>query len=67
MLTFLAGKEEIDTEQNVSRCQPTRYSLTAVKRMSMRNALVPGRRPRKFPAQKFNWKVLREKKLNDSD
>ena len=28
--------------------------LTAVKRKSMRNALVPGRRPRKFPAPKFN-------------
>ena len=27
---------------------------TAVKRRSMRNALVPGRRPRKFPAPKFN-------------
>ena len=31
------------------------YALTAVKRMRMRNALVPGRRPRKFPAPKFNW------------
>ena len=28
-----------------------RWALTAVKRKSMRNALVPGRRPRKFPAQ----------------
>ena len=27
---------------------------TAVKRKSMRNALVTGRRPRKFPAPKFN-------------
>ena len=39
------------------------WSLTAVKRKSMRNALVPGRRPRKFPEP-----VLPEKKkLNDSD
>ena len=29
-------------------------SDTTVKRKSMRNALVPGRRPRKFPALKFN-------------
>ena len=29
-------------------------NYTAVKRKSMRNALVPGRRPRKFPAPKFN-------------
>ena len=28
--------------------------LTAVERKSMRNALVPGRRLRKFPASKFN-------------
>ena len=28
-----------------------RLVLTAVKRKSMRNALVPGRRPRKFPRQ----------------
>ena len=33
--------------------------LTAVKRMGMRNALVPGRRPRKFPAPKFNWNHCR--------
>ena len=42
--------------------------LTAVKRMGMRNALVPGRRPRKFPAPKFNWNhcrtgVTRKKKI----
>ena len=48
------------------------HVLTAVKRRSMRNALVPGRRPRKFPAPKFPIEtiaepVLREKKLNDSD
>ena len=46
-------------------------SLTAVKRKSMRNALVPGRRPRKFPAQ-ISLKPLQnrcyaKKKLNDSD
>ena len=29
-------------------------ALTAVKRKSMRNALVPGRRPRKFPAQNLS-------------
>ena len=33
--------------------------LTAVKRKSMRNTLVPGRRPRKFPAPKFNWNHCR--------
>ena len=33
--------------------------LTAVKRKSMRNALVPGRRPRKFPSPKFNWNHCR--------
>ena len=47
------------------------YDLTTVKRRSMRNALVPGRRPRKFPAPKFiettAEPVLRENKLNDSD
>jgi len=32
---------------------------TAVKRKSMRNALVPGRRPRKFPALKFHWNQCR--------
>ena len=45
--------------------------LTAVKRRSMRNALVPGRRPRNFPRQNLTETiaepVLREKKLNDSD
>ena len=45
--------------------------LTAVKRKSMRNALVPGRRPRKFPA-KISLKPLQnrsyaKKILNDSD
>ena len=45
--------------------------LTAVKRKSMRNALVPGRQPRKFPAQ-ISLKPLQnrcyaKKKLNDSD
>ena len=57
------------------RKQPAKKSLTqgltAVKRKSMRNAFVPGRRPRKFPAPKFNWNHCRtgvtRKKLNDSD
>ena len=35
---------------------------TAVKRRSMRNALVPGRRPRKFPARKFNWNHCRNRR-----
>ena len=35
-----------------SKVEPA-ADLTAVKRKSMRNALVPGRRPRKFPAPKF--------------
>ena len=52
------------------------YIYTAVKRKSMRNALVPGRRPRKFPAPKFNIdtdlipyqnRCHGKKRLNDSD
>ena len=37
-----------------------------VFQLCLRNALVPGRRPRKFPAPKSE-PVFREKKFNDSD
>ena len=35
--------------------------LTAVKRRSMCNALIPGHQPWKFPAQKFNWNHCRNR------
>ena len=39
--------------------QKNRVADTAVKRKSMRNALVPGRWPRKFPALIFHWNQCR--------
>ena len=51
-LTDVRAETRVKSE---SRTQKSSVAvLTAVKRKSMRNALVPGRRPRKFPAPKFN-------------
>ena len=56
------GKPEFPEKNRSEQSrEPTNsaHIYTAVKRKSMRNALVPGRRPRKFPAPKFNWYHIR--------
>ena len=59
--TGLEATIEIEARLNLG------IALTAVKRKSMRNVLVPGRRSLKCPAPKFKWNhcragVIRKKK-----
>ena len=49
-----AGQGAPGVGTGVAMCSHAHLMHTALKRRSMRNALVPGRRPRKFPARKFN-------------
>ena len=67
ILDCLKRKQDICIK-NIIPSQNTAFmytpALTAVKRKRMRNALVPGRRPRKFPRQNLT-ETIAEPVLRD--